>query len=158
MVVIDAVTVPVVVASSKFALSTLIVPLSTVMFWSVIVSLFAVSSASISAISDDETLIVAPLARVIPVVDPALIESNESILAAKVSAAIVVSLTAIVVMPVSLSNSLLPIAVAKVPRSERLLEVKDVTFVRSTATVVRSFIELRSEADAAASAAAIVIV
>ena len=158
MVVIDAVTVPVVVASRRFALSTLIVPLSTVMFWSVIVSLFAVSSASISAISDDETLMVAPLARVIPVVDPPLIESNESILAAKVSAAIVVSLTAIVVIPVSLLNSLLVIAVAKVPRSVRLLLVKDVTFARLTATVVRSFIELRSEADAAASAEAIVIV
>ena len=67
-VVIAAVTVPVVVASSRFALSTLIVPESTLISWSEIVSLFAVSSASIAAISPDETLIVAPPARVIPVV------------------------------------------------------------------------------------------
>ena len=60
-------------------------------------------------------MIVAPLARVIPVVLPPLIVSYESILAARVVASIVLSLTAIVVIPVSLSNSLLPMAVARVP-------------------------------------------
>ena len=46
------------------------------------------------------------------------------------------SVKAIVVRPVSLLNSLALIAVAKVPRSLRLLPANAVTFVRSTATVV----------------------
>ena len=79
-------------------------------------------------------MIVAPLASVILVVPP--IASYESILVANVVASIVVSVTAIVVRPEALLNSLLVIAVAKVPRSARLLPASAVTFVRSTATVV----------------------
>ena len=50
------------------------------------------------------------------------------------------SLTAIVVRPVSFWNSLLVIAVARVPRSLRLLAANAVTLVRSTATEVASLI------------------
>ena len=90
---------------------------------------------------------VAPLARVIAVVSPTpAIVSKESILAAKASASTVPSLTAIVVRPVALSNSLLPIAVANVPRSLRLLDARAVTLVKSTASVVFSLIVFRSEA------------
>ena len=91
-------------------------------------------------------MIVAPLARVISVVAPPLIESYESIRVANVVASIVVSVTAIVVKPVALLNSLLPIAVAKVPRSARLLPASAVTLVMLTATVVFPFIELYSAA------------
>ena len=69
------------------------------------VNLPAVSSASISVISLEETLIVAPLANVMLVVLlPPFIESKESILAANESAAISVSLTAMVVMLVVFEN------------------------------------------------------
>ena len=87
-----------------------------------------------------------------------LIVSYESIVDANVVASIVVSLTAIVVRLVSLLNSLSPIAVAQVPKSSRLLEVMELTLVRSTASVVSAFIAFRSEADTAASPGAIVIV
>ena len=71
---------------------------------------------------------------------PPLIVSYESILAASVVASIVVSVTAIVVRPVSFWNSLLVIAVARVPRSLRVLPANAVTLVRSTATDVASLI------------------
>ena len=61
-------------------------------------------------------------------------------------------------MPLSLLNSSLLIAEDKVPRSVRLLDVIEVTLVRSTATVVESFIVFRSEADTAASSDEIAIV
>ena len=84
-------------------------------------------------------MIVAPAARVIPVVAPSpLIVSYESILAANVVASIVVSLTAIVVRPVALLNSSLLIAVANVPRSSRLLAANAVTLVKLTAIAVKS--------------------
>ena len=51
-----------------------------------------------------------------------------------------VSLTAIVVRPVALLNSLAFISVASVPRSLRLLAASAVTLVRSTATDVASLI------------------
>ena len=79
-------------------------------------------------------------------VAPPLIESYESIVDANVVASIVVSVTAIVVRPVSLLNSLLPIAVAKVPRSLRVLPASAVTFVRSIATVVLPLRVLNSAA------------
>ena len=85
-------------------------------------------------ISLASTFIVAPLARVIPVVLPPLIESYEAILAASVVASTVVSVTAIVVRPPALVNSLLVIAVAKVPRSARLLPASAVTLVRLITT------------------------
>ena len=61
VVVIDAVTVPVVVADNKFALSTLMAPLSTVRFWSVsdIKPLVSLSSSVVNAASFP-VLIVAP--------------------------------------------------------------------------------------------------
>ena len=74
------------------------------------------------------------------VVELPFIVSYESILAARVVASIVVSLTAIVVRPVSFWNSLLVMAVANVPRSLRLLAASAVTLVRSTATDVASLI------------------
>ena len=91
-------------------------------------------------------MIVAPLARVISVVLPPLIESYESIRVASVVASIVVSVTAIVVKPAALLNSLLPIAVAKVPRSSRLLAAKAVTLVRLTANDVFPLIVLNYDA------------
>ena len=121
------------------------------------VNLPAVSSASISVISLEETLIVAPLANVMLVVLlPPFIESKESILAANESAAISVSLTAMVVMLVVFENP--EIFEARVVSSERLLEVRDVTLLMFTVTVVKELIEFRSEAEAAASSVPMVIV
>ena len=59
--------------------------------------------------------------------------SYESILVARVVASIVVSVTAIVVKPEALENSLFPIAVASVPRSLRLLPANAVTLLKSIA-------------------------
>ena len=87
---------------------------------------------------------------------PPLIVSYESILAARVVASIVASLTAIVVIPVSLSNSLLPMAVARVPRSLRLLAANAVTLVRSTATEVASLIVFSWAAVAAVASAPLI--
>ena len=103
-------------------------------------------------------MIVAPLASVISVVVSPFIVSIESIVAANVVASTVVSLKAIVVMPVALLNSLLPIAVPNIPRSTKLLDVIEVTLIRSTATVVNSFIAFKSDADTAASSDEIAIV
>ena len=103
-------------------------------------------------------MIVAPLARVIPVVAPPLIESYESIVDANVVASIVVSVTAIVVRPVSLLNSLLPIAVAKVPRSLRVLPASAVTFVRSTANAVAALIVFSCSAVAAVASADLITI
>ena len=69
-----------------------------------------------------------------------------------------VSLTAIVVRPVALLNSLLPIAVAKVPRSLRLLAAKAVTLVRSTANDVFRINRIQLTAVVVASAFLITIV
>ena len=96
-------------------------------------------------------MIVASLASVIPVVASPFKVSSESIVAANVVASTVVSLKAIVVMPVALLNSLLSIAVPNIPSSTKLLDVIEVTLVKSTATVVKSFIVFKSEADTAAS-------
>ena len=85
-------------------------------------------------------------------------ESYASIVEANVVASIVSSLTSIVVKPLSLVNSSLPIAVDNVPISTRLLEVIEVTLVRSTATVVNPFITFKSEADTAASSVETTIV
>ena len=82
----------------------------------------------------------------------------EFIVAVNAVASTVVSLKAIVVMPVPLLNSSLPIAVDNVPRSTRLLEVIEVTLVRSTATVVNPFITFKSDADTAASSVETIIV
>ena len=61
VVVIDAVTVPVVVADNKFASSTLIDPLSTVRFWLVIEILPNSSFArSVENSTSDPPLIVEP--------------------------------------------------------------------------------------------------
>ena len=87
------------------------------------------------------------------VVAPPFIVSNESILAAKVVASIVVSDTAIVVIPVSLLKSLLPIAVANVPKSAKLLAAKAVTLVKSTATAVALLIVFNCAAVAVVAAA-----
>ena len=92
-------------------------------------------------------------------VSPPLIVSYESIRVANVVASIVVSVTAIVVRPPALVNSLLVIAVASVPRSVRLLPASAVTLVRLTATVVFPLIEVNSAAVVAvASTPAITIV
>ena len=102
-------------------------------------------------------MIVAPLTRVISVVPP--IASYEVILAASVVASIVVSVKAIVVRPEALLNSLALIAVARVPRSARLLPASAVTFVRLTATVVLPLRVLNSAAVVdVASAASITMV
>ena len=92
------------------------------------------------------TLIAAPLPRVIPVVDPPFIASIESINKAKAVASIVVSLTATVVSPVTLLNSLLAIEVPNVSRSLKLLSAKAVTLVKLTATEVAAFIVFKSAA------------
>ena len=84
--------------------------------------------------------------------------SSESIVAVNAVASTVVSLKAIVVMPVPLLNSSLPSAAPNIPRSVRLLDVIEVTLVRSTATVVNSFIAFKSDADTAASSDEIAIV
>ena len=52
-----------------------VIALVTVIFWSLIVNLLPDSSASIWATSSASTLIVAPAANVIPVVEPPLIVS-----------------------------------------------------------------------------------
>ena len=57
-----------------------------------------------------------------------------------------VSLTAIVVRPVSLLNSLKVIAFANVPRSLRLLAANALTLVKLTALVVKVFIAFKSAA------------
>ena len=153
---IDAVTTPVVVADNKFASSTLIDPVTTI-FWSIIFNLFWVSSRSISTTSSASTLIVAPPLSSIKVVPLPFIESYVSIVAANTVASTVVSLTVIVVKPAVLLNSLLPIAVPNVSRSSKLLDVIEVTFVKSTATVVNALILLRLPADTAASSDEITI-
>ena len=115
----------------------------TVIFWSSIVNLPAVLSASIWVISPASTWIVAPLASVISVVLPSpLIVSYESILVANVVASTVVSLTAIVVRPVTLENCAgsAARAVANVPRSSRLLAANAVTLVKLTAVAVAALI------------------
>ena len=91
-------------------------------------------------ISPASTLIVAPLARVVSVVPPALIVSYESINVANIVASIFVSLTAIVVRPVALLNSLLAIAVDKYSRLARSLAARAVTLFRLTATPVAELI------------------
>ena len=103
-------------------------------------------------------MIVASLASVIPVVASPFKVSSESIVAANVVASTVVSLKAIVVMPVALLNSLLSIAIPNISRSARLLDVIEVTLVKSTASVVNALIAFRSEADTAASSDEISIV
>ena len=85
-------------------------------------------------------------------------ESYASIVEANTVASTVVSLTAIVVIPVALLNSLLAIAVPNIWRSARLLDVIEVTLVRFIATVVNAFNAFKSEADVAASADEITIV
>ena len=85
--------------------------------------------------------------------------SYESIVDANVVASIVVSVTAIVVRPESLLNSLALTADAKVSRSLRLLPASAVTFVRSTATAVAALIVFNCAAvETVASAALITIV
>ena len=68
--------------------------------------------------------------------------SYESIVVANVVASTVASLTAIVVRPVALENSAGPaaIAVAKSPRSSRLLAANAVTLVKLTAVAVAALI------------------
>ena len=103
-------------------------------------------------------MIVAPPLSSIKVVPLPFIESYVSIVAANTVASTAASLTVIVVKPVVLLNSLLPIAVANVSRSSKLLDVIEDTLVKSTAIVVNALILLRSSADTAASSVEISIV
>ena len=89
---------------------------------------------------------------------PPLIVSYESIRAASVVASIVVSVTAIVVRPPALLNSLLLIAVARVSRSLRLLPANAVTLVRLTATAVASLIVFNCAAVAAVASAPLITI
>ena len=152
--VIAVCAAPVTVAADPLALPVTLPTISPVKSPTNAVDVIEVAPVTTPA----STLIVAPAARVIPVVLSPFISSYESIVDANALASIVVSLKATVVRPVALLNSLLPIAVPNIPRSLRLLDVIEVTLVKSTATVVASFIVFRSEADTAASSDEITIV
>ena len=68
------------------------------------------------------------------------------------------SVTAIVVKPVALLNSLLPIAVAKVASSLRVLPAKAVTLVRLTANAVAALIVFNCAAVAAVASAPLITI